>query len=131
MKFIYMKLPNMTKVVSLLMQGMMFSIVWWKWRCHHFFMDYLFTTYAAANYLVEWGTFMTGTIDKNSWSICLMKSLLLSWRLVKKCTIRRRDALPCHIGKSNHKTSLSLCYHHFMENLMFCKEKRLTKRFWQ
>ena len=34
-------------------------------NCHHLFTDNLFTTYAAANYLLEWGTFMTGTMRQN------------------------------------------------------------------
>ena len=31
-------------------------------NCHYLFTDNLFTTYAAANYLLEQGTFMTGTM---------------------------------------------------------------------
>ena len=34
-------------------------------KCHHLFTDNLFTTYAAANYLVQPGTFMTGTMQQN------------------------------------------------------------------
>ena len=34
-------------------------------NCHYLFTDNLFTTYAAANYLLEQGTFMTGTIRWN------------------------------------------------------------------
>ena len=34
-------------------------------NCHYLFTDNLFTTYAAANYLLEQGTFMTGTMRRN------------------------------------------------------------------
>ena len=34
-------------------------------KCHHLFTDNLFTTYAAAAYLLERGTMMTGTMRRN------------------------------------------------------------------
>ena len=44
-------------VVSHLMEmGKLFD------NCHHLFTDNLFTTYAAGNYLLDRGTFMTGTM---------------------------------------------------------------------
>ena len=61
-------------------------------------------------YLLERGTFMTGTINEISYSIYQTKLLLLSQRLEKKFIAGRRDTLPCHIGKSSLRTSLLLCY---------------------
>ena len=65
-----MKLPNMTEIMVLLVLGMMLSIAWWKFgklfdNYHHLLTDNWFTTYAAANYLLERGPFMTGTIRRN------------------------------------------------------------------
>lgn len=34
-------------------------------KCHHLFTDNLFTTYAAANLLLDQGTFLTGTMRRN------------------------------------------------------------------
>ena len=52
--------------------------------------------------------------DEISYSIYKMKLLLLSQRLEKKFITGRRDTLPCHIDKSNVRTSLLFCYQLFV-----------------
>ena len=94
--------------------------------CHRLLMDNLFTTYAAANYLLERGTFMTRTMRQNQLQHIPNEIVLLSQRLEKKFITGRRDTLPCHIGKT---MSEQACY--FAINVLWGIEKRLTKQLQQ
>ena len=61
-----MKVWIMTKVVVLQVQGIMFSIVWWKREYYlTIALICLRTIYAVANYLLEQGTFVTKTMRRN------------------------------------------------------------------
>ena len=97
-------------------------------NCHHLFTDNLFATYAAANYLLERGTFMTGTMRRNQLQHIPNEIVTAkpSQRWEKRFITGRRDTLPCHIDKSNLRTSLLLCYQIFVGHLMFHIGKRLT-----
>ena len=82
-------------------------------NCHHLFTDNLFTTYAAAYYLLERGTFMTGTMRQNQLQHIPNKIVTAKPKVEEK-VYHRRDTLPCHTGKSNLKVSLLLCYQLFV-----------------
>ena len=120
----------------LLVQGVMLSIVWWKWEtCLTIVIICLRTIYLqpAQQQVICWNEalFWQEQWDEISYSIYQMKLLLLSQRLEKKFIAGRRDTLPCHIDKNNLKASLLLCYQFFVGHLMFHIGKRQTKQFQQ
>ena len=103
------------KVVVLLVQGMMLSIVWRKGEnCLTIVIICLQTIYLQPmlQQTICWNKTLLWSKqwDEISYSIYQTKLLLLSRRLRKKFMTRRRDTLPCHISKSNLITSaLTFC----------------------
>ena len=71
---------------------------------------------------------MTGTMRRNQLQHIPNEIVTAkpSQRWEKRFITGRRDTLPCHIDKSNLRTSLLLCYQIFVGHLMFHIGKRLT-----
>ena len=62
-------------------------------NCHHLFTDNLFTTYAAANYLLERGTFMTRTMRQNQLQHILNKIVTAKPKVGEKVYYRKERYL--------------------------------------
>ena len=108
-----MKVQNMTKVVVLLVQGMMLPIIWLKWEnCLTIVIIWLQKIYLQPmqQQIICWNEALLWPElwGKISYSIYQMKLLLLYQRLEKKFITRRRDTLPYQQKQSQNKSVIML-----------------------
>ena len=79
-------------------------------NCHHLITDNLFTTYAAANYLSERGTFMTGTMRQNHQLQHMPNEIVTAKPKVGEKSLLPEREIPCHLISAK-AISEQACYY--------------------